>query len=94
MPSSEVNLSISNSSALSISLTQSELDEDLPRSEATDKPEVMGESDNSHQSSVESTIHSDRSDSPSHVILDRYCTLDICTLLSVICKTNGTEISL
>ncbi|KAJ0062739.1 hypothetical protein NL108_004381 [Boleophthalmus pectinirostris] len=58
--SSEVNLSISKSSALSLSLTQSELDEDLAESEATDKQDLTGDNDNHCQLSPKSSLHSER----------------------------------
>ncbi|XP_055087250.1 centrosomal protein kizuna isoform X2 [Periophthalmus magnuspinnatus] len=62
--SSEVSLSISKSSGLSLSLTQSELDEDLAESEATDKHDLTGDDDNHCQCSPKSSLHSERFGSP------------------------------
>uniref|UniRef100_A0A8C6TAN8 Centrosomal protein kizuna n=1 Tax=Neogobius melanostomus TaxID=47308 RepID=A0A8C6TAN8_9GOBI len=60
--SSEIDLSLSKSSALSISLTQSELEEDLPESEAAVNHDLIEETDNHYQHCPKSSLHSDRSD--------------------------------
>lgn len=71
--SSEVNLTVSQSSALSISLTQSELDEDLPESEAADKHDLSEETENHYQHSPKSSLHSERSDrSMEGLTMERY----------------------
>ncbi|XP_010729587.2 centrosomal protein kizuna isoform X2 [Larimichthys crocea] len=60
-PSSDVQLSESSASDLSISLTQSELEEDLPESEAHERNASSGETDDHNQHSPESSIHSNGS---------------------------------
>nr|XP_033498827.1 centrosomal protein kizuna isoform X1 [Epinephelus lanceolatus] len=60
-PSSDVQLSESSASDLSISLTQSELDEDLPEGVAPEMNATSRESDDHDQHSPESSLHSDRS---------------------------------
>ncbi|XP_029982693.1 centrosomal protein kizuna isoform X3 [Sphaeramia orbicularis] len=58
-PSSDVKLSVSSATDLSISLTQSELDEDLPESEALDKSTASDGADDHSQNSPESSFHSE-----------------------------------
>lgn len=58
--SSEMNLSASQSSALSISLTQSELEEDLPESDAADKHDLNKNTD-CHSEFSKSSLHSEQS---------------------------------
>ncbi|KAM9341512.1 centrosomal protein kizuna [Symphorus nematophorus] len=58
-PSSDVHLSESSASDLSLSLTQSELEEDLPEGVAPEKNATSGQSDDRNQHSPESSLHSD-----------------------------------
>ncbi|XP_070698744.1 centrosomal protein kizuna [Pempheris klunzingeri] len=60
-PSSDVQLSESSASDLSISLTQSELEEDLPELVAPERNATSGEGDDHNQHSPESSLHSDGS---------------------------------
>lgn len=85
-----MQLSESSASDLSISLTQSELEEDLPESEAHERNASSGETDDHNQHSPESSIHSNGSkntpqlnceSSAPVVTLERYSIYDFCTLL-------------
>ncbi|XP_076605718.1 centrosomal protein kizuna [Chaetodon auriga] len=60
-PSSDVQLSESSASDLSISLTQSELEEDLPEGVAPERNATSAGSDDRNQHSPESSLHSDGS---------------------------------
>eukprot|EP00064_Thunnus_orientalis_P013202 superscaffoldBa00002116_g13239 len=60
-PSSDVQLSESSASDLSISLTQSELEEDLPEGVAPERNATSEWSDDQNQHSPESSLHSDGS---------------------------------
>ncbi|XP_031144499.1 centrosomal protein kizuna isoform X4 [Sander lucioperca] len=60
-PSSDVQLTESSASDLSISLTQSELEEDLPEGVAPEGNGTSGGSDDHNQHSPESSLHSDGS---------------------------------
>ncbi|XP_035529633.1 centrosomal protein kizuna isoform X1 [Morone saxatilis] len=60
-PSSDVQLSESSASDLSISLTQSELDEDLPEGVASERNPTSGRSGDHNQHSPESSLHTDGS---------------------------------
>ncbi|KAK5886033.1 hypothetical protein CesoFtcFv8_017111 [Champsocephalus esox] len=62
-PSSDVQLSESTASDLSISLTQSELDEDPPEGVAPERNATSEWSDDQNQHSPESSLHSDGSKS-------------------------------
>ncbi|XP_042356078.1 centrosomal protein kizuna [Plectropomus leopardus] len=59
--SSDVRLSESSASDLSISLTQSELEEDLPEGVAPERNATSGGSDDHNQHSPDSSLHSDGS---------------------------------
>lgn len=95
-----MHLSESSASDLSLSLTQSELEEDLPDGVAPEKRATSGASDDHSQHSPESFL---RSDGPKHtpelncessapvVTLERYCIYHFCTLLSVIVKVHQTN---
>ncbi|XP_041669167.1 centrosomal protein kizuna [Cheilinus undulatus] len=60
-PSSDVQLSESSVSDLSISLTQSELEEDPPEGVAPDRKTTSGRDDDHNQHSLESSLHSEKS---------------------------------
>uniref|UniRef100_UPI0037E7C146 centrosomal protein kizuna isoform X2 n=1 Tax=Semicossyphus pulcher TaxID=241346 RepID=UPI0037E7C146 len=60
-PSSDVQLSESSASDLSVSLTQSELEEDPPEGVALDRSATSGGDDDHNQHSPESSLHSDGS---------------------------------
>jgi len=87
-----VLLSESSASDLSLSLTQSDLDEDLPESVASERNATSGASDDDrNQHSPESSHHSDGSknapqinceSSAPGVTLERYIVYDFCTLSS------------
>ena len=70
-PGSDVQLSESSASDLSISLTQSELDQDLPEDVESERNATSGGSDALNQHSLESPIHSDGSKKTA-VTLERY----------------------
>lgn len=86
-----MQLSESSASDLSISLTQSELEEDLPEGVAPERNPTSGGSDDHNQHSPESSLLSDgfkntpqlncESSAPV-VTLERYSMYDFCTLLS------------
>lgn len=90
-PSSDMQLSESSASDLSISLTQSELEEDLPEGVAPERNATSAGSDDHNHHSPESSLHSDGSkntpqlnceSSAPAVTLKRYSMFDFCTLLS------------
>lgn len=87
-----MQLTESSASDLSISLTQSELEEDLPEGVAPEGNGTSGGSDDHNQHSPESSLHSDGSKNipqlnceslaPASVTVERYSMYDLCTLLS------------
>lgn len=92
-----MNLSESSASDLSLSLTQSELEEDLPDGVAPEKSATSGGSADHSRRSPESSLHCDGSDntpqlncesSAPAVTLERYCMYDFCTLLSCVCLSD------
>lgn len=95
-PSSDVQLSESNDRDLSISLTQSELEEDLPEGVAPERNATSGRIDDHNQHSPESSLLSDWSnnkpklncESAPTVTFERYSMYDFCALLSVFVKTR------
>lgn len=83
--SSDVQLSESTASDLSISLTQSELEEDLPQGVAPERNATSGGSDNHNQHSAESSLHSHGSKNTSPaVVLERYSMYYFCQMFSEI----------
>lgn len=64
-PSSDVQLSESSASDLTISLTQSELEEDLP--EESERNDTYAWSDDLNQNSPESPLHSHTSKNKRHM---------------------------
>lgn len=101
-PSSEVDLSESSASDLSLSLTQSELEHDTTDGEAPEENATFSGSDDHTQCSPESSHHLGGSNhtsqlncqpSASALTLERYCVRDFCILLScvfvfIICFQN------
>lgn len=83
-----MQLSESSASDLSISLTQSELEEDLPEVVEPERNATSRGSDDHNQHSPELSLHSDGSKNTSSVTLERYSVYDFCTLLSVIFKVT------
>lgn len=90
-----MHLSESSASDLSLSLTQSELEEDLPDGVAPEKS--CGGSVDHSRCSPESSLHTDGSNntpqlncesSAPAVTLERYCMYDFCTLLSCVCLSD------
>lgn len=86
-----MQLSETSASDLSISLTQSELEEDLPEGVAPERNVTSGGGDDYSLHSLESSIHSDgskhtpqltRETSAPVVTLERYSMYVFCTLLS------------
>lgn len=91
-----MQLSESSASDLSISLTQSELEEDLPEGVAPERNATSEGSDDQNRHSLESSLHSDGSKNtpqlncettPPAVTLERY-SMYFCTLLSRIFKVT------
>lgn len=84
-PSSDVQLSESSDSDLSVSLTQSELEEDLPQGGAAERKPSSGGNDDHNQHRAEPSLHSDVSrKTPPAVTLERYRMSDIRNLLHML----------
>ncbi|XP_035024522.1 centrosomal protein kizuna [Hippoglossus stenolepis] len=83
-PGSDVQLSESSASDLSISLTQSELDQDLPEDVESERNATSGWSDALNQHSLESPIHSDGSKKTEAVTLESLSQEGIFNLLDSI----------
>lgn len=80
-PSSDVQLSESTASDLSISLTQSELEEDLPQGVPPERNATFGGSNDHYHHSPKSSLHSNDSKNPTPaVVLDRCSFYDFCIL--------------
>lgn len=91
-----MQLSESSASDLSISLTQSELEEDLPEGVAPVRSATSQGSDDHNQHSSESSLQSDGSkktpqlNSVPLVTLERYSMYDFCTTVAGIVKSAST----
>lgn len=85
-PSSDVELSESTASDLSISLTQSELEEDLPQGVAPERNATSGGSNGHNQHSPETSLDSDDSKNETPAVILERCTMyDFYLVLSRIC---------
>ena len=93
-----MQLSESTASDLSISLTQSELEEDPPEGVAPERKATSGQSDDRNQRSPESSLHSDGSKNTSQlncessapvVTLERYSMYGFFTLFCLLCLNGG-----